>query len=85
MKEKASELRRRQKEQQRQQKHRLERKRKLDELCEMDPNLRKELKMHPERGRPSLEKSQPELLATIVDIATHGCAADDRRRTENLR
>jgi len=39
--------------------------------------------MHPKRGRPFLEKSQPELLATIVDIATH--AADDRRRTENLR
>lgn len=85
LKEKTSDLRRKEKEQQRQQKHRMERKRKFEELCVKDPNLRKELKMQPARGRPSLDKSQPELLSAIIDIATHGCAADERRRTENLR
>ena len=85
LKGKTSALRRKQKEQERQKKHRLGRKRKFEELCQKEPSLRKELKMQPARGRPSLDKAQPELLSTIVDIATHGCAADDRRRSDNLR
>lgn len=85
LKEKASLLKRKGKEQERQKKHRMDRKRKFQELCQKDPNLLKELKMQTARGRPTLDKSQPELLSTIVDIATHGSAADERRRTENLR
>ena len=81
LKEKTSELRRKEKEQERQKKHRLDRKRKFEELFDKDPNLRKELKMKSARGRPSLDASQPELLSVIADIATHGCAADERRRT----
>jgi len=85
LQEKMSELRKKEKEQARQKQHRLTRKRKFEELCNKDPNLQKELKMQPAHGRPSLEKSRPDLLSAIVDIATHGCAADERRRTENLR
>lgn len=85
LKEKTSKLRRKEKEQERQKNHRMARKRKFDELCAKDPNFRKELKMQPVKGRPTLDKSQPELLSAIIDIATHGCAADERRRTENLR
>jgi hypothetical protein len=83
LKDKTSELRRKEKE--RQKKHRMERKRKFEELCLKDPNVRVQLKMQQTRGRPTLDQSQPELLSTIVDIATHGCAADERRRTESLR
>jgi hypothetical protein len=85
LKEKTAELRRKGKEQERQKKHRMERKRKFEELYMKDPNLRAQLKIQQTRGRPTLDHSQPELLSTIIDIATHGSAADDRRRTENLR
>jgi hypothetical protein len=54
-------------------------------LCERDPNLKKELNIHNTRGRPSLDETQPQLLSAIVDIASFGCSADERRRTENLR
>ncbi|KAF2892386.1 hypothetical protein ILUMI_13787 [Ignelater luminosus] len=41
------------------------------------------------RGTPKTatrkEIEQPELLKTIIDIATHGVATDDRRRSEQLR
>ncbi|GBP70163.1 hypothetical protein EVAR_46658_1 [Eumeta japonica] len=36
-------------------------------------------------GQPSLVDSQPALLETIINIAIHGSAADERRRTEMIR
>lgn len=36
-------------------------------------------------GRPRLEKNHPELLTAIVDIATYGCGADEKRRSNMLR
>jgi len=85
LQEKTSLLKRKQKEQSRQKAHREAKKHKLQEMCEKNPELRQELNMQVKRGRPSLETSQPSLLSAIVEIATYGCAADDRRRTENLR
>ena len=85
LQDKTSQLRRKEKEQQRQKVHREARKHKLEKMFEKNPELRKELNMQPERGRPSLDTSQPSLLSAIVEIATYGCAADDRRRTDNLR
>lgn len=36
-------------------------------------------------GQPPLVDSQPALLETIINIAIHGSAADERRRTEMIR
>lgn len=36
-------------------------------------------------GRPRLESVQPELLSAIAEIAIHGSATHDRRRTEEVR
>ena len=36
-------------------------------------------------GRPRADDEQPGLLKAIVEIATYGCAADDKRRTETIR
>jgi len=65
-------LKRRERKHERQKKGRVNRKRKLQELCEKHPELKKELKIDRTRGRPTVEQSQPQLLAAIVDIATHG-------------
>jgi hypothetical protein len=35
-------------------------------------------------GRPTLETDQPFLHACILRLASHGAAADDRRRTEMI-
>jgi len=71
--------------QERQAKFRSEKKSKLEELCQKNPELKQELKIRNSRGRPCAEEDQPELLKAIVDIATYGSAADDRRRTESIR
>lgn len=36
-------------------------------------------------GRTRVEFNQPNFLKTIIDIATHGSGADDRRRSEMIR
>ena len=41
--------------------------------------------MRKKSGRPSIEEDQPKLLKAIVNIAMHGCAADDRRKSETVR
>jgi hypothetical protein len=72
----------------RQRKHRLERKRAMDDL---DPEIRKKLcrKEDGGRGRPrkpdSTAGGEEELLKTITEIAITGSASDDRRRTEMIR
>jgi len=85
LKQKTAELRRKEKEQKRQQQHRIANKHKLEELCAKNPELTNELKTKQARGRPSIDNTQPALLSAIIDIATYGSGADDRRRTENLR
>lgn len=42
------------------------------------------LKVHRERGQPSLHEKQPELLETIVKLVTFGASAEARRRNESL-
>lgn len=36
-------------------------------------------------GRPRIEDDQPEFLNILIEIASQGCGADGRRRTEMLR
>ncbi|KAF2897081.1 hypothetical protein ILUMI_09108 [Ignelater luminosus] len=48
-------------------------------------NLKKRLKIRETTGQPRKKIEQLELLKTIIDIATHGAATDDRRRSEQLR
>jgi len=85
LKAKESELSAKRKAQQRQQKFRCDKKSKFEELCQQNPELQKQLNMRKSRGRPSVDDDQPDLLKAIVDIATYGSAADDRRRTESIR
>lgn len=68
-----------------QKKHRDSMKRKLEDICHENPEIKKKLSLRDSVGRPSLENDQPLLLKTIVDIALFGSAADDRRRTESIR
>lgn len=50
-----------------------------------NPELAAKLRKRGKTGRPAIIEDQPDLLKAIVDIATHGAAADDRRRSETLR
>ncbi|KAG5893766.1 hypothetical protein JTB14_005433 [Gonioctena quinquepunctata] len=68
-----------------QKKHRNGMKRKLEDICHENPEIKKRLFLRDSVGRPSLENDQPSLLKTIADIALFGSAADDRRRTESIR
>lgn len=69
----------------RQQKARDLYKHKIEEIKSTNPEVALQVTRRSQRGRPRLEESQPELLKAIVDIATYGCGADERRRTENIR
>ena len=61
------------------------RKRKLEEICAENPDIKEKLSVRDIVRRPNLEKYQPLLLKTIVDIAMYGNAADAKRRTETIR
>lgn len=69
----------------RQQKSRDLYKQKIEEVKTTNPEVGLKVGRKSQRGRPRLEEHQPELLKTIVDIATYGCGADERRRSENIR
>lgn len=56
-----------------------------EDLVEEYPVLKKKLKLRDSAGKPRLEIDQPQLLQTIVDIATYGSAAHNRRQNEVLR
>lgn len=43
------------------------------------------MKLRGKTGRPTLEVDQPELLKAIVDIALHGSAAHEKRRSDVYR
>lgn len=55
------------------------------QIFESNPDIAAKFRRRNEVGRPRLETDQPELLKTIIDIATYGAAADERRRSEALR
>ena len=85
LKETESTIKRKESEQRRQQRNRANKKLKLDEICRANPDIKKQLNVQDKIGRPSVTEDQPDLLKTIVDIATSGCAADERRQTETIR
>lgn len=68
-----------------QRKFRYARKRKLTELCASSDEAASSLKLRNVAGRPRIEHDQPEILQAIIDLATFGGAAQDRRRTEEIR
>ena len=69
----------------RQRKSRSNKKRKLEEAMLEFPDLKKRLKMSDNQGRPRLEENHEGILEAILELATHGCAADERRSTDKLR
>lgn len=71
--------------QKRQQKFRNERKKTLAKLCETNQEISKAWKVRDKIGRPRLEIEQPDLLKAIVDIALHGSAAHEKRRSDVYR
>ena len=54
-----------------------------DDVPDLEPKLRKFTR--DKVGKPALTEDQPDLLDTIVSIASIGAAASDRRRSEELR
>lgn len=66
-------------------KSRDERKKKLAALCEAHPEVKEALNIREKVGRPRIEVDQPELLKAIVDIAIHGSAAHENRRSDVYR
>ncbi|CAF2310322.1 unnamed protein product [Rotaria sp. Silwood2] len=62
-------------------------KRKIEALCEKNPELAAELNKiyRPIIGRPPIEEECPDLLQIIEEIAKVGGAADDNRRSQTIR
>ncbi|CAF0879390.1 unnamed protein product [Adineta steineri] len=62
-------------------------KRKIEALCEKNPELAAELNKiyRPVIGRPPIEEECPDLLQIIEEIAKVGGAADDNRRSATIR
>lgn len=61
------------------------RKARLEKIKAKYPDVEQELGISQFAGRPAIEKDQPLLLKTIVDIVSPSAATDDRRRSELLR
>lgn len=68
-----------------QKKFRASHKRKLESICTANEGAASILRVRKTVGRPRIEEDQSELCKAIVDIATFGGAAHDRRRTEEIR
>ena len=73
------------KDQTRKKKERDDRKQALQSLQQRIPEVKSLLRLNDTTGRPHIETMQPGLLEAIVDIVSHGAAADDRRQTETMR
>lgn len=73
------------KDQKRQRVKRLQRKNNIKKLFEIHPEAKRILKERDFCGRPRIEETQTDLLKAICDIAIHGSAVDERRRTEMFR
>lgn len=72
--------------QKRQQKFREKRKMEMSKVLESHPELKKEVpSLREKKGRPRIEEDQRDLLNTIAEIAIHGSAAEDKRRSELMR
>lgn len=69
----------------RQKNYRAHQKRKIEEIKSTFPEAAKILNQKSTPGRPCIEDNQPDFLKTIIDLATYGSGADDRRRTEMIR
>ncbi|KAG5677650.1 hypothetical protein PVAND_007390 [Polypedilum vanderplanki] len=69
----------------RQQIYRDKKKRIYDDMVREDSDVAFKTKLQSKKGRPAMFDEQPELLSTILKIATFGAAADDKRRCEALR
>ena len=54
---------------------------KLANICDKIPEAAAMLTIKSTPGRPRLEMDQPDLLQSIINIATVGGGADDRRRS----
>jgi hypothetical protein len=61
------------------------RKARLEKIKSKYPDVAQDLGVSQHAGRPAIEKDQPLLLKTIVDIVSPSAATDDRRRSELLR
>lgn len=69
----------------RQKRYRLVKSQKIKEVIATIPEAAEILKQKSSPGRWRIEDTQPDFLRTIIEIVTHGCGADDRRRTEMIR
>jgi hypothetical protein len=65
--------------------HRDQQKRKFEDLKASNPEILESFSSTTKKGRPTIIRSQPDLLSTIIDIATFGAAASDKRRNDILR
>ena len=59
----------------------MQKKMKLDLVCEEHPDLRTALNVREKVGRPRIEDDQPMLLKSIVDIAMYGSASHEKRKS----
>ncbi|CAF1644201.1 unnamed protein product [Adineta ricciae] len=86
-KKKANDLKRLKAEQAAKKRYREIKKRKIEALCEKNPELAAELNKiyRPVIGRPPIEEDCPDLLQIIEEIAKVGGAADDNRRSQTIR
>ncbi|CAF1243948.1 unnamed protein product [Adineta steineri] len=86
-KKKANDLKRLKAEQAAKKRYREIKKRKIEALCEKNPELAAELNKiyRPVIGRPPIEEECPDLLQIIEEIAKVGGAADDNRRSATIR
>lgn len=73
------------KDQDRHVKYRQNKKSKIEEVCKKNSEIAEILRPQTKSGRPRIEDNQPEFLKLLTDIASRGCGADGRRRTEILR
>lgn len=78
-------LKRLRSDQSRQVKSRKTKKARMEEICQSHPEISKILKLRTIKGRPSKNEECPDLLQTIIDVATVGGAADLRRRSDMIR
>ncbi|CAF3323023.1 unnamed protein product [Rotaria socialis] len=86
-KKKSNDLKRLKAEQAAKKRYREIKKRKIEALCEKNPELALELNKiyRPIIGRPPIEEECPDLLQIIEEIAKVGGAADDNRRSQTIR
>lgn len=79
------ELTKKKREQERQQKTRLRKKETLARICAENPEVSNALKIREKTGRPAIEIDQPMFLKAIIDIALHGSAAHEKRKSDIYR